>query len=133
MKKTEIALLVLLIAGLIDSAYLSLVELGTAPLYCPQSSIINCNTVLSSKYSIVFGVQLAYIAFAWFAISVVLFAASQLYRKVTVLRQIWFVFGLGGVIYSFVSMNAIGLICEYCFLLDVLLIAIAGISIYQLL
>lgn len=122
----ELALLVLILVGLADSVYLTIVELGGAPLYCAHTGIINCQAVIFSRYGNILGLPLAYYVLAWFIISLILFFVA---KKI---RNYWYVLGVFGVLYSVAAMYALGEICEYCSLLDVCLLGIAIFAAYNL-
>ncbi|MGC8623037.1 MAG: vitamin K epoxide reductase family protein [Candidatus Micrarchaeia archaeon] len=117
-KKVEI-LLVLLAIGIVISAYLVYVSFNEKALFCATNSIINCETVLTSSYSKVFGVPLSFYAFAWFAIAVAVVKLRR-FRKYL---KIWSSLGLAGLAYSVASMAEIGKICIYCSSLDIILLA----------
>ncbi len=128
MKKLKISVfLVLLVIGLADTLYLSFVEIyPNLPLFCPHTKTVNCASVLASSYAFVFGIPLAFYALVWFLIAMLFFV-----MKARDARNIWFVMGLGGVIYSVSSMSALGEICIYCSALDIILIAIAVLGLYS--
>ncbi len=125
MNRLEKALLVLLVIGLADAAYLSSVEFAGTPLYCSHGGIINCDAVIFSQYGYIFGVPLAYYAAGWFVVAIVLFFFVKEYRTY------WFYTGLGGFIYSISAMVILGRICEYCTLLDVVLVLTAVVAFYS--
>lgn len=124
--RLDIALLVLLVIGLADVIYLALVELGSVPLFCSQGQLINCQAVTFSKYGYILGIPLADIALVWFVVALVTFFFLKKYRNY------WYLLGLGGFIYSVVSMYLLGKICEYCVLLDAVLLIVAIITVYKL-
>ncbi len=112
-------LLVLLALGLAISVYLVYVSFNESALFCPSSSssLVNCETVLTSSFSRVFGVPLSFYAFGWFAIAIVIAAR---FRKSL---RVWSALGMAGLAYSIASMAEIGKICIYCSSLDVILLA----------
>lgn len=119
-------LLVIVLIGLADSAYLTYIHYAGLKPYCPEGGIINCEQVTTSALSTVAGVPIALAGLVWFlGLGVLVF----LIPKVKVARNIWIIFGLGGVIYSIAGQAILGLICEYCMLLDILII----LSVYLLL
>lgn len=123
----EKALLALLIVGLGDSLYLAFVYMGTAPLYCTVSGVVNCWTVESSSYSVAFGIPIAYAGVAWFAVALALFL---LRRRPSIGKAsgVWYVLGIGAAVYSLLSMYSVGAICEYCLLSDVVLVAVCAME-----
>lgn len=130
MKPIDKALLVLLLAGLVDAAYLVVVELDSALLYCSTSGTVNCSSVITSAYSSVLGIPLAYASLVWFVLSILLFFAGMRRERLLKARNAWYVLGVGAAIYSILSMYSLSAICEYCALLDAMLIAIAGLALY---
>ena len=112
--------LVLLFIGLADSIYLELARAGYTPLVCAQAGLINCHSVITSSYSVVLGIPLSVYAIVWFLVAIAL-----LYVKNDDIRFIWYVFGIGAVIYSLSSMYMLKEICEYCLLIDIVVVALA--------
>ena len=131
MEKLELALLGLIVIGLIDAAYLALVELNTVPLLCPSTGVINCAAVASSAYAYVFGIPLAYIVLFWFIVALFLLFMVRPVKALKPVRTFWYVAGIGGMLYSVISMYAIHEICIYCTLLDVILVAIFALTVYK--
>ena len=108
-----------IIIGVIDSAYLTAVHYTKLPLYCPEGVIVNCVNVTTSSFSTVAGIPIALAGLVWFiGLGVLVFILP----KITVARNIWMIFGLGGVAYSFIGQTILGEICEYCILLDLLIL-----------
>lgn len=130
MKKLDIILLALLILGLADALYLSLAEVNSVQLFCPGTGAVDCNAVISSRYSSVFGIPIAFASVVWFVVSIALLLAAIKRQKLLGARNVWFVLGIGAAIYSVLSMAAIPAICIYCALLDTVLVAITLIAIY---
>jgi uncharacterized membrane protein len=125
MSLTKRLLLLFSVIGIIDSAYLTAVHYTNLPLYCPQGGIINCVQVTTSAFSTVAGIPIAIGGLVWFiGLAVLVFGIP----KIKVARNIWIILGVGGVAYSIVGQTILGEICEYCCLLDVLII----LSVYLL-
>ena len=112
-------LIVLLVLGMAVSAYTAYVHYNPGALVCPQGKIINCSGVLSSGYSIIFGIPLGAYSALWFLVALLLF----LYKKAKTIAELWFLIGIGGILYSAFSMYKLGEICIYCSTLDVLIAA----------
>jgi uncharacterized membrane protein len=113
-------LLLLFVAiGIVDSAYLTLVHYTNLPLYCPQGGIVNCVQVTTSVFSQVAGIPIALGGLVWFiGLGMLVFVLP----KIKVLRNVWIILGLGGVAYSIIGQAILGEICEYCVLLDVMIL-----------
>ena len=116
-----------LILGVIDAVYLTIVHFAPGALYCPTiATAINCESVLTSGLSNVFGIPLAAIGLLWFVASSIFFA----FGIDKIVKNVWMLFGLGGIIYSIVGQAVIGKVCIYCSLLDVLLALSIGLFLY---
>ncbi len=107
-----------MIIGVAVSAYTAYVHYNPGALVCPSSGLVNCQDVLTSSYSVIFGIPLAIYSIAWFIVAFLLYA----YKKNT-LTELWFLIGIGGIIYSIFSMYMIGRTCIYCSALDLIIIA----------
>ncbi|MGI0100687.1 MAG: vitamin K epoxide reductase family protein [Candidatus Micrarchaeaceae archaeon] len=118
--KRNTVLAIVLILGIIDAGYLTIVHFMPSALDCPTiNGLVNCETVLSSSFAEVFGVPLAILGLIWFVASL-LFVAFGSNR---IARNIWMIIGAGGVMYSFVAQSVVGRICVFCLALDILIIA----------
>ena len=114
------------VLGLAISVYLTYIHFEPAGLYCPNTGIINCEQVLTSSYSAVLGIPLALQALVWFAVlGVITFYRSSDNGAFHLVKDIWLIVGLGGIVYSVVAMHLIGKICIYCSSLDVLIASAA--------
>lgn len=121
-------LAIVLIIGIIDASYLTVVHFAPAALKCPTlGTKVNCETVLTSSFSNIMGIPLAVLGLAWFVASVFMLAFG--YKNI--IRNVWMIIGLGGVIYSVASQYIIGEICIYCTILDILIILSGVLFIYS--
>ncbi len=118
MNKKYILLFFLLI-GLVDAGYLTFAHFSKAQLYCSNSGIINCQAVTTSKLSTVIGIPIALLGLIWFAVAIMAFVA---FPK---LLAPWQYLGILGMVYSISGMAILGEICEYCSLLDAMLLGSA--------
>lgn len=107
----------LLLVGMLISVYLVYVHYNPGALVCLHSGIINCASVITSQYSVVFGVPLAVYSLVWFVAAFILIY----FNREGVITEIWLLIGIGGIIYSISSMYSIGEICIYCSMLDVII------------
>lgn len=121
-------LAIILVLGIIDSAYLTVVHFAPGALYCPTiGTAVDCKTVLTSSFSNVFGIPLAVMGLVWFVASLLfLYFGSN-----KIVRNIWMIVGLGGITYSIIGQSLLGKICIYCSLLDVLIALSAGMFLYM--
>jgi uncharacterized membrane protein len=113
-------LIVILLLGIADASYLTYVHFAPSALKCPTlgSAIVDCEQVLTSSFSNIFGVPLAVIGLVWFLAS--LFMVFFGFDKIV--KNIWMIFGIGGVLYSITAQSILGKICLYCISLDILII-----------
>ena len=118
MEKKYVLFLFLLI-GLADASYLTFAHFTNAQLYCSNSGIINCQAVTTSRFSVIAGIPIALLGLVWFVVAIIAFAA------VPKLLVPWQYFGILGMAYSVSSMAVLGEICEYCSLLDLMLLGSA--------
>ena len=112
-------LLFFLLVGLADASYLTFAHFTNAQLYCSNSGIINCQAVTTSRFSEVAGIPIALLGLVWFVVAIISFAA------VPKLLVPWQYLGILGMAYSISSMAVLGEICEYCSLLDAMLLCSA--------
>ena len=126
MSKPKALLLIFIIIGLVDSAYLTVVHYTPLPLYCPDKGIINCAQVTTSALSAVAGIPIALGGVVWFA---VMGAFVLLLPQLRTVRNIWYIFAFGAVVYSLVGQAVLGEICLYCNLLDIMLVLSVALGI----
>ncbi len=120
-------LMLVLVLGVIDSVYLTIVHFLPGTLLCPTvGTIVNCEAVLSSAFSTVFGVPLAVLGLVWFVASFLFLVLG--YNKIV--KNVWMIVGIGGVLYSIAAQSVIGRICIYCASLDVLIALSVGLFLY---
>lgn len=111
-------LVVLLFLGVIDSIYLTIVHFLPGALYCPSiAGVINCHNVLTSAFSSVLGIPLAVLGLIWFLVMLFIF----FYKPDKIIRNIWIILGVGGILYSITAQIIIKNICIYCGVLDILI------------
>ena len=114
------------VAGIAVSVYLTVVHYAGFVPACPVSRAINCEAVLSSPYAVIAGTSIPTSAagIVWFAVNAVLWA-----RPRRILLLAWSLLGLLTVIYLlFIEIVLIGAICLWCtaaHLLVVVLVLIA--------
>lgn len=118
MSAPKALLLLFIVIGLADSAYLTAVHYTPLPFYCPETAVINCVGVTTSSLSEVAGIPIALGGLAWFAGFAVLVMALP---KLKVIRNVWYILALGAVAYSLAGQAILGEICIYCGLLDAML------------
>src|SRR6266511_430656 len=104
--------------GLFDAAYLALERLIGGTLACPVGG--GCETVQSSAYSILFGMPVAYIGVAGFAVLLVAALLALNLERVaglplaTVLLALASIALVAGMYFSYLQVAVIGAICFWC-------------------
>jgi uncharacterized membrane protein len=103
--------LALTLVGLASSAYLAYhAALPDTRLYCPTGGPFDCGVVTSSPYSVIFGVNVAYLGLAWFIVVLMIL----LLRRTGLLLPIC---GLGAAFVAYMmaaELFLIHAICVYC-------------------
>ncbi len=123
--RTRRILLAISIVGIAISIYLTIAHYSPSSLACPNTGIIDCAADLGSVYSTVLGVPIAVGGIIWFL------ANPLLLKRPGVVRNIWMLFGIGGVVYSITAMSQTGKICIYCSALDVLIVATIALFLFK--
>lgn len=118
MNGRRLFLLIVLVIGIADGAYLTVSHFVPSALKCPTlGALVNCEKVTTSNLSTIFGVPLAVLGLIWFVASLLFLLLG--YNRI--IKNIWMILGLGGIGYSIAAQIAIGKICVYCVLLDILI------------
>ncbi len=130
----SLATLVMSIAGLGVSGYLTSVHYASVPLACGSGGLVNCEQVLTSSYSTALAIPWSVGGIAWFAVSGVLAAGALVRESEPPLLQpaqlAWSFLGLGVALYLVgVEVIAIGKICAWCTSLHVLIVAMLILTI----
>ena len=130
MKLNKLIFLAFALLALIDSLYLSIEHFYPGVLACPNTGIIDCATVLTSGYSSVFGVPLAFLGLIWSAVLLFIFFRRD--ELSSFLAPIWYMLGILAVVYSFSAQYLIGKICVYCTTLDTSIIILVLLGLFVL-
>ena len=118
-------MLLLVMIGIVDTAYLTYAHYTGTPVACPDSGVINCAKVLSSPYSAIFGIPLGFIGFIFFVIE--LFAIDRTsYENLVFLNII----GLATVIYLLFVEYTLRTICLFCTVVHILVVLLLILSVY---
>lgn len=129
MRKEQIHNLSILFAviGLIISIYLTIVHYNTSViLACPDKGVINCENVLTSQYSMLFGVvPVAVLGIVFFIAELIVILAIKNNDYFIILSGI----GIAFVIYYIYSEYAVGSICIYCTAVHICTVALFALSI----
>src|SRR5215207_6890990 len=114
--RMAVALLSLL--GLFDAAYLALERITGGPIACPVGG--GCETVQSSVYALMFGVPVAFIGVAGYALLLVVAILSLQEINLGGILPDVLLLGLAsiallaGVYFMYVQVAMIGVICFWC-------------------
>jgi len=125
--RAQAAAILLSVAGVGVSIYLTLLHYAGATPACPVSGAVNCEAVLSSSYAVLPGTSIptSVAGIAWFGISALLWA-----WRFGPLHLAWSAVGLLTVLYLvFIEIVRIGAICLWCTAAHVLVVAIAMIAV----
>jgi uncharacterized membrane protein len=114
---------ILIALGLIDSIYLTIVHFDSNALACPSNTLINCESVLTSQYSTIFGIPVAILGLV-----LLILAIFMLLRKNDTMKFLWSIAGVGAIVYSLVSQTLLGEVCIYCLTLDLIIVALLFVS-----
>jgi len=124
---------VLAVAGLADSAYLTIAHYSNAPLACANTGVINCDLVTRSSYGVIPGtaVPVSLAGIAWFAIALVLAAMLARSGSAPALALVgWSIAGTAAALYLvYVELVLLHHICEWCTVAHVAVVAILLLSV----
>jgi uncharacterized membrane protein len=117
----------LAIVGLGISVYLTLYHYAGIPLVCSASGLINCESVLNSPLSSVFGIPIAVLGLVFFGAELALLFIQNIDGVI-----IWNLIGVGSVIYFVYLESVIGKICIWCTGVHLVVVALFGLAAYEL-
>ena len=115
------------LAGVAVSIYLTVLHLAGVVPACPANGAISCEAVLSSPYAVIAGtwIPTSVAGIVWFAVSAVLWA-----RPRRSLLLAWSMLGLLTVIYLlFVEIVLVGAICLWCTAAHALVVVLVLIAV----
>ncbi len=118
--------------GLAVAAYLTYDHFAGAPLACPDTGTINCAKVTTSSYSVIFGMPVAVLGLAFFAVMTVLQLPrmwASLDRRIRLARMAWATFGMGTALWLvYAELFRIDAICLYCTAVHVLTLVVFAVT-----
>ena len=126
MSRLQLSALLVSLAGVAVSVYLTLLHYAGVVPGCPVSGPINCEAVLSSSYAVIGGtaVPTSAAGIVWFCISALLWT-----RPTGRAHLVWSGLGLATVLYLvFIEIVRLGVICLWCTASHVLVVAIVLIA-----
>jgi len=126
MSRPQIVAVLVSLAGIAVSIYLTLLHYAGVVPGCPVTGPMNCEAVLSSPYALIAGLPVPTSAagIVWFGVSAVLWL-----RPLSWIHLAWSAVGLATVVYLvFVEIVRLGVVCLWCSAAHVLVIAIVLIT-----
>ncbi len=120
MSRLQLSAILVSLAGIAVSIYLTALHYAGVVPGCPVTGPINCEVVLSSPYAVIGGtaVPTSAAGIAWFAISALLWT-----RPAGWIHQAWSGIGLLAVLYLvFIEIVRLGAICLWCSAAHVLVV-----------
>jgi len=118
------------LAGLVLSLYLTV---APVPEFCEITSFVSCDRVLSSPYAKFLGIPTAMYGAVWFATasSTAFLAVDR--KPALKLLVAWSAAGVAGVaVLVYVELFLINAVCLLCTAAHVLILAVLGLSVYEL-
>jgi uncharacterized membrane protein len=134
-KKSSLIILVLSFLGIIDAGYLTYEHYATSvQLFCPTNAVVNCEAMLQSQYSVVFGIPLSLFGIIYF-VAVIALVLANLAKDNRLFKQLLLIAETGGVLFStyLVSLQifVIKQICLYCMFSALICFLIFGLTVFQ--
>ncbi|MDE1823200.1 MAG: Vitamin K epoxide reductase [Candidatus Micrarchaeota archaeon] len=127
MGTAEKAIIAISLLGLAVTAYLILYHYSAVQLVCPNGGgAINCEKILNSSYSVVHGVPLPVIGFAFFIIEL-LFLRIKAKEPIVFLNAL----AVAVVVFLIYIEYTLGSICLWCTTVHILVIALFLVSLYR--
>ena len=125
--RAQAAAVLISVAGIGISIYLTAVHFAGVVPACPASGAINCEAVLASPYAVLAGssVPTSALGIAWFAVSAAVWTRPSGWVQVA-----WSAVGLVGVLgLVFVEIVLLGVICLWCTAAHALVLALMVIAV----
>ena len=125
--RAQAAAVLISVAGIAISIYLTAVHFAGVVPACPASGAVNCEAVLASPYAVLAGspVPTSALGIAWFAVSAALWTRPPGWVHIA-----WSAVGLVGVLgLVFVEIVLLGVICLWCTAAHGLVLALMVIAV----
>lgn len=132
MKFIKIIIVGLLLIGLGVSAYLTYLHYRQVPAVCGTGSVFsNCESVLHSKYSEIYGIPMALLGVVFYVATLIL-SGLILFRNKRVFIELLFWLELTGVIFStgltYLQFFVLRAVCPYCLTSAIVTFLVFGLS-----
>ena len=126
-KRVPLLSLLLSIAGLLTSAYLTYTHFNAGALLCSADAVIDCETVTTSEQSALFGIPVAFLGLAFFAfLTVICLPFAWRVEALKWVRLAAVGVGVLMVVYLVAAeLLVIGKICLWCTVVHVITLALA--------
>lgn len=126
-KRVPLLSLLLSIAGLLTSAYLSYTHFNAGALLCSADAVVDCETVTTSEQSELFGIPVAFLGLAFFAfLTVICLPFAWRIEALKWVRLAAVGVGVLMVVYLVAAeFLVIGKICLWCTVVHVITLALA--------
>lgn len=109
----------LIVIGIAIQIYLTIVKYDTNLLVCPNTGVVNCESVITSQYSTIFGIPVSILGIVLY-----LLAVPFVLKYTSTGRFLWSIAALASLAYSFVSQAILSQVCIYCLGFDAITIAL---------
>jgi uncharacterized membrane protein len=122
--------------GLLDSAYLSYSKLTSAALYCSKA-VGDCNSVNASQWSYLFGIPIAFLGFATYAVIIFLLIFGKRIKWLNpYVKYFLFFITLVGFLFSayltYIEAAVLKTFCQWCLLSAFMITVLFSISVIKL-
>lgn len=126
-RRVPLLSLLLSIAGLLTSAYLTYTHFNAGALLCSADAVIDCETVTTSEQSALFGIPVAFLGLAFFAfLTVICLPFAWRIEALKWVRLAAIGVGVLMVVYLVAAeFLVIGKICLWCTVVHVITLALA--------
>lgn len=122
--RNKIALLILSLAGFFDSAYLTILHYKNVIPPCTIAK--GCETVLTSRFATFFGIPIALLGSLFFLVLIICLMLNRLnYFKLLILAGV-----IVSVILFSIQAFVLRAFCQYCLLVEVIILAIFALSFF---
>jgi uncharacterized membrane protein len=135
LRKTNIAILILGLIGVVDAGYLSWVKMANTAVVCAPG-LGDCGSVNNSVYSELYGIPVAYLGLLSYLL-IVIAVSILLSKKVEINWINYLLLGitLVGVLFSgyltYIELAVLYAICIYCVISAVLMLILFVVSLYK--
>jgi uncharacterized membrane protein len=134
----QVAWLILSLLGMAVSVYLTFVHYQGAPLVCSTGGLIDCESVLSSAYSLVPGtaIPITIPGLLWFIVSGGLALLGWQFRpgerRVLLAELVWAALGMLSVFYLvYAEIVALHKICAWCTVIHITILVMLLLAVIQ--